>query len=40
MVMDYIAYSVDEVYEGLPAIEYSGSTFGFYGATVFLSIGL
>ena len=36
----YIRFSIDEELPEAPKVEYSGNTFGFLGATMFVSIGM
>lgn len=40
VTLDYIYYSIDNTIDDVPKIEYSGSTFGFYGATAYLSLNM
>lgn len=35
----YIKFSIEEELPGIPKIEYKGNTFGFLGATMFVSLG-
>jgi hypothetical protein len=38
VTLDYIYYTIDQSMGEMPKTEYSGSTFGFYGATAFLAV--